>query len=387
MRHELGEFFSAIQLITNALALLGGLVGDNAFAPLFDQLFKQLLPADIAGQTAGVTSFAVATLLFVIFADLIPKSFALARAESAALACARPMTAAIAIFRPIVRGLDRFSKAFMRLLSIPCEAEEKTTSEDILAMVTAGVEASVIAAKSEPVIGRVMSMNRRLAASVMTARNDLTVIFDDDDEDAIRRRLLSLKEEFILLCRGSVDCVLGSIRTQALVQMLAAGKPFYSLKQLAKPVIFVPDALTLEETLDRLFRSQADCAIAVNEYRLTAGAATAANVMQAVMGDCANDPQTFLVAHHADGNVVADVGAAIEDVEALLGEAIWPQERPYDTLGGFFMATLRRLPAPGYPTAISGWQLCVKSLKGRRVREMEIFRNAPQSRQDRTVQQ
>ena len=74
-----GQFFSAIQIGTNAVALLGGIVGNEAFSPMFKSLFERLLPPDTLSQVVFLLSFTISTALFVLFADLLPKRIAVAR--------------------------------------------------------------------------------------------------------------------------------------------------------------------------------------------------------------------------------------------------------------------------------------------------------------------
>ena len=86
-----GKFFSVIQIGINMVAILGGIVGESAFTPLFSWCFEKVMPADLAGQVGFFCSFMTVTLSFVIFSDLIPKRVSLNNPERIAMACARPM--------------------------------------------------------------------------------------------------------------------------------------------------------------------------------------------------------------------------------------------------------------------------------------------------------
>ena len=143
---------SALQIGLNATALLGGIVGDAAFSPFFQWLLAEILPGQDWGRISFVISFLIATTLFVIFADLLPKRLAIARPEAVAMFVVRPMHCIITLFKPCVFILERLSDACICSLGVPTKRQEAITSEDILASIGAGTAAGVIAPQEEAVI-------------------------------------------------------------------------------------------------------------------------------------------------------------------------------------------------------------------------------------------
>ena len=131
MREHPGQFFSALQIGLNATALLGGIVGDAAFSPFFQWLLAEILPGQDWGRISFVISFLIATTLFVIFADLLPKRLAIARPEAVAMFVVRPMHCIITLFKPCVFILERLSDACIRSLGVPTKRQEAITSEEI----------------------------------------------------------------------------------------------------------------------------------------------------------------------------------------------------------------------------------------------------------------
>ena len=170
MREHPGQFFSALQIGLNATALLGGIVGDAAISPFFQRLLAEILPGQDWGRISFVISFLIATTLFVIFADLLPKRLAIARPEAVAMFVVRPMHCIITLFKPCVFILERLSDACIRSLGVPTKRQDAITSEDILASIGAGTAAGVIAPQEEAVIQNVFEMESRLVPSAMTAR-------------------------------------------------------------------------------------------------------------------------------------------------------------------------------------------------------------------------
>ena len=190
MREHPGQFFSALQIGLNATALLGGIVGDAAFSPFFQWLLAEILPGQDWGRISFVISFLIATTLFVIFADLLPKRLAIARPEAVAMFVVRPMHCIITLFKPCVFILERLSDACIRSLGVPTKRQEAITSEDILASIGAGTAAGVIAPQEEAVIQNVFEMESRLVPSAMTARESIVYFTLDETEASIRARLV-----------------------------------------------------------------------------------------------------------------------------------------------------------------------------------------------------
>ena len=186
MREHPGQFFSALQIGLNATALLGGIVGDAAFSPFFQWLLAEILPGQDWGRISFVISFLIATTLFVIFADLLPKRLAIARPEAVAMFVVRPMHCIITLFKPCVFILERLSDACIRSLGVPTKRQEAITSEDILASIGAGTAAGVIAPQEEAVIQNVFEMESRLVPSAMTARESIVYFTLDETEASIK---------------------------------------------------------------------------------------------------------------------------------------------------------------------------------------------------------
>ena len=156
LKENPGSFFSVVQIGINAVASLGGIVGEAVFTRLFSDWFQGFVPPDALESVALSAAFGTVTLLFIIFADLIPKRVAMTRPESTALGMVRLMQCFIIIFKPLVWLLTVTSGCIMKLLGIPTTTKEKITNEDIEATVEAGVAAGIIAPQEQTAITNVM---------------------------------------------------------------------------------------------------------------------------------------------------------------------------------------------------------------------------------------
>ena len=281
-----GQFFSAIQIGTNALALLGGVVGEAAFSPFFKWCLSFVFTPEQIHGVDFVISFVLATLLFVIFADLLPKRLAVAKPEETAMTVVRPTFVMIKLLRPLVFVLEKFSDALMRSLGFSTKRQDTITSEDILASVGAGTAAGVLAPQEEAVIQNVFDLESRLVPSAMTPRENIVFFTLDDPEEEVRAKISSVPYNRFLICDKDLDHIIGYVDSMHILRQVLNNKPI-SFKEpgVVQTCPFIPDSLTLSEVLDVFQRSRADFAVILNEYALVVGVITINDVMSTVMGE------------------------------------------------------------------------------------------------------
>ena len=173
LKENPGSFFSVVQIGINAVAIMGGIVGEAAFTDAFAELLRPVLPPDMLASVSFTCSFVFVTVLFVIFADLIPKLVAMSKPEQMAVAMVRPMLFFITIFKPLVWVLSGISNFIMKMLGVSGKSNEKITNEDIVATVEAGVAAGLLDPMEQAAITNVMDLESRLVPAALTARDDI----------------------------------------------------------------------------------------------------------------------------------------------------------------------------------------------------------------------
>lgn len=340
-----GQFFSALQVMVNATALLGGVIGDAAFSPFFSWLFSVILPGRDMGNVSFIISFVIATALFVIFADLLPKRLAIARPEATAMFVVRPMNVIIKLLRPIVFVLERLSDACIRSLGMPTKRQETITSEDILAQVGAGTAAGVIAPEEETVIQNVFELESRLVPSAMTARESIVYFTLDETDESIRAKIATVPYNRFLVCDKDLDHVVGFVDSKHLLRRVLEERPIvFQDPELLQGVQFIPDSLTLSEVLDVFQRTHSDFAVILNEYALVVGIITINDIMSTVMGDLVTNEDDVQIIQRDDDTWLVDGATPIDDLEHALGIDELPEDSAYETVAGFMMYMLRKIP-------------------------------------------
>lgn len=341
-----GQYFSALQIVINALTLLGGVVGDKAFSPFFAWCFSKFLPPETVAQFSFILSFVLATCLYVIFSDLLPKRLAILKPEAVAMFVARPMRVIITLLRPIVWTLERLSDVCIKSLGLPTKRQETITSEDILASVGAGTAAGVLAPQEEAVIQNVFELESRLVPSAMTARENIVYFTLDETEASIRAKIATVPYNRFLVCDKDLDHVVGFADSKHLLRQVLEEKPIdFQKSTLVQPCIFIPDSLTLSEVLDVFQRSHTDFAVILNEYALVVGLITINDVMSTVMGELvASNDESQQIVKREDGTWLVDGSTPVDDLEHALGLEELPDDSAYETVAGFMMYMLRKIP-------------------------------------------
>lgn len=345
LQEKPGPFFSVIQIGINAVAILGGIVGEAAFTDVFAGLFKWFVPAQYLETTSFLCSFLLITMLFIIFADLLPKRIGLTNPEKISVCLIGSMQVLIKVLKPFVWLLTVISNALMKLFGLPTQNKNKITSEDIVATVDAGAAAGLIAPSEQAAIENVMDLESRLVPSAMTAREYVVYFTLDESYESIAKKIASSPHNKFPVCDRDIDHVIGYVDSKDILRRVIEGKTF-SLKDqnCISSLPAVPDSLTLSEVLDLFKTQRSDFAVVLNEYALTVGVITLNDIMSTVMGEFVLTPDEAQIVQRSDGSWLIDGATPIDDVERVFDFGQLPEDETYETLAGFMMYMLRKIP-------------------------------------------
>ncbi|CAH0352891.1 hemolysin family protein [Aquabacterium sp. CECT 9606] len=341
-----GDYFTVIQIGQNSVAILGGIVGEGAFSPFIQMILRTFQVSPERAETAGLLlSFVIVTSLFILLSDLFPKRLGMVAPEKVAVSVVGPMRIFLAVFRPVVWFFSHLTDALFKLLGLPTRRDDSITSDDIRAMAHAGAEAGVLAAREHQVIENVFELETRTVTSAMTGRERIVHFLLDDSELLIRARIDQYPHSTYLVCKGSIDHVVGYVDSKHLLSRVLNSLPI-SLEAdgLINKVLIVPDRLTLSELLTQFRQAQDDFAVIVNEYSLVVGIITINDVMSTVMGGLVISMDEEQIVQRDANSWLIDGMTPIPDVMQALELDDLPLQEDYETLAGFMMVMLRRIP-------------------------------------------
>ncbi|MFN5049802.1 hemolysin family protein [Roseateles sp.] len=381
VQEQPGHYFTVVQIGVNTVAILGGIVGEGAFTPHFAGLLAYVLPEEQAQNLGFALSFMCITALFIVMADLVPKRLSMNEPERVALALIGPMQGLVSLLKPLSWGFNAISDLLLRLMGQPAARDNSITHHDILAMTEAGNLAGVVADAEQQVIENVFELDTRTVESAMTTRERIVFLNLDEDDALIRTRIAESPHSTYLVCDGEIDRVVGYVDSTDLFQRVLRDEAINlrTCADLVKKVLIVPDRLTLAEVLVQFREKLEDFAVIVNEYSLVVGVITLNDVMSTVMGSLVASHDEEQIVRREDGSFLADGVTPIPDVQRALEIEAWPHAGQYDTLAGFLMVMLRRIPRRTDQVQWEGWRFEVVDVDSHRVDQVMITRVQPGS--------
>lgn len=375
MQDQPGYYFTVVQIGQNAIAILGGIVGEGAFSPYFTRALELWFSPATAATLGFLSSFFIITSLFIVFADLIPKRLSMAESETVALRVVGPMQTFMTLFKPIVWLYSRSTDGIFKLFKLPTQRDERITSDDILAMTEAGARTGMMGQREQQMIANVFELDSRTVSSAMTQRDRIAYFLRDDSEEVVRLRIAAEPFSTYPVCEGDIDHVVGYVDAKDLFQRALTNQPI-SLRDdtLVHKALVVPDRLTLTEVLDQFRQVHEDFAIILNEYSLVVGVVTLNDVMSTVMGDMVDmDDEEQIVRRDANSWLIDGV-TPVEDVLRALSLDSLPHEQEYETLGGFLMVMLRRVPRRTDSVNWGGYKFEVLDVDSYRIDQVMVSR-------------
>ena len=375
LQEQPGDYFTVVQVGQNAIAILGGIVGESALSTTLAGILAWWMPENTAQHLGSVLSFFVITSLFILFADLLPRRLSMVEPEYLLLRVLRPMQLCITFFKPVVWFYGRLTDAIIRVLGLPDKRDEQITSDDILAMTEAGARAGVLAEREQQAIANIFELDTRTVASAMTQRDRIAYFLRDDPDHVIRARIAEEPFSTYPVCDGDIDHIVGYVDAKDLFQRVLNNQPI-SLKDdsLIRKILMVPDKLTLAEVLDQFQQAHEDFAAILNEYSLVVGVVTLNDVMSTVMGDLVSPDDEEQIIQRDENSWLIDGITPIDDVMRVLDLEELPNEEEYETLAGFLMVMLRRVPRRTDSVHWGGYRFEVMDVDSYRIDQVLVTR-------------
>ena len=376
LQENSAEFFATSQIGLNAVAILGGIVGESALRPYFIDLISPFYQGKMLDNIGFMMSFLLVTLLFILFADLIPKRIGMINPERVALAVIEPVLLSIKVFKPLAWIINGLANLIFRIFKINMVREENITFDDVSAVVDAGAQAGVLLKQEHHFIENVFELEERNVPSSMTTREDVVYFTLGESEQSIRQKIASYPYSKFLVCKDNIDEVIGYVDTKdILVKLLSNQSQILLNETTIRNVLIIPDTLTLSELLDRFRSSKEKFAVVMNEYALIVGVITLSDIMMTVMGDWVapiEDEQQII--QRDEFSWLIEGTTPIENVKHALGIEDFPDWDNYETLAGFMMYKLRKIPRPADFVEYQGYKFEVVDIDHHKIDQLLVTR-------------
>jgi len=376
LQQNSADFFAASQIGLNAVAILGGILGEGAFRPYFFEFVSRFYVGPWAETISFALSFTLVTSLFILFADLMPKRMAMIAPEKIAVAVINPIQVFIVICKPLAWFINAVANLLFRLFKVNTTREDNITFDDISAVMDAGAQAGVLQKQEHHFIENVFELEERNVPSSMTPRENVVFFTLKEPEESIRQKLAEYPYSKFLVCNETIDQVIGYVDAKDILVRILNNQKINQLNESTiRTVLSIPDTLTLSELLDRFRSSKEKFAVVFNEYALVVGVITLSDIMITVMGDWVTPMDEEQQIIKRDNNSwLIDGSTPIEDLKHALGIDEMPDDENYETLAGFMMYQLRKIPKPADTVIFGGYKFEVVDVDHFKIDQLLVTR-------------
>jgi len=357
------RFLPTVQVGITLVGVLAGAVGG---ATIGEALAVELAKVPAFAPYAHSIGLAIVVILITYFSmllgELVPKRLALQNAEKIASGVAGLMIFIAALFKPIVWLLGKSTDLVLRLLRVKPTKELPVTEEELQVLLEQGTQAGVFEESEQDMVEGVFSLSDRRVNSLMTPRNEIVWLDVNDPLEEIRRKVKECEFSRFPVAEDSLDNILGVVKAKDL--LLADLKDGRQLKQIARPPLYVPETAFGSRALEILKEAKREMVLVVDEFGIVQGLLTLADILEEIVGEFEGESQAT---QRQDGSWLLDGMLSNDDFKEIFNLRHLPDEEEYETLGGFVMMHLRRIPKTAEQFEWNGLRFEVMDMDGNRV--------------------
>lgn len=362
------RFLSTVQVGITLVGTLAGVFGGATIAENIADGLQQVPALAPYAETIGlVVVVAALTYFSLVLGELVPKRLAMSNPERIAAAMAVPLIVLSRVGVPVIRVLGASTDVVLRLFGIRRHEEQPVTEDDVRALVKEGARSGVFEEAEHDMVNRVFRLGDRRAAALMTPRTDVVWIDVADPPGEVRRKVTESPHSRFPVCEGVLDNVLGIVQVKGLLVHGFVGQPF-DIKGLLTVPLLIYEGMPGLKVLEMFKGSGTHTALVLDEFGSVVGLLTLNDIMEAIVGDLpagdeAADPRAV---RREDGSWLLDGMLTLDEFRDVFDGVELPGG-DYETLAGFVLLQLGRIPATGDRFEWGGMAFEVVDMDGNRI--------------------
>ena len=358
-------FLSTVQIGITLISVLLGALGGTAFSRPLAAAFKSWpAVAQYADSLAFGIVVALITSLSLLVGELIPKRLALHNPERIAASIAGPMLFLSRLFKPLVWLLGKLTELGLKLMGIEPRNEPPVTEEEIQLLIDQGTEAGVIEVAEQDMVEGIFSLSDSRVYSLMTPRTEITWLDIKDSPEQIRNKITESPYSRFPVCQDSLDVILGIVKARDLLGPPSLSSESFKLKDKLRPAFYIPETMLASRALEIFKEKNAELMLVIDEFGSLQGLLTLQDILEEIVGDIEVEAQAT---QRQDGSWLLDGLLPVDDFKEIFNVDKLPHESEYESLSGFVMMSLGRVPQAADHFEWNGLRFEVMDMDGRRV--------------------
>jgi CBS domain containing-hemolysin-like protein len=383
------SFISATQLGITIASLALGWIGEPTVASLLEPIAYRIASEGRAGYVAHlfaiIVAFAAITFLHIVLGELMPKMFALERAEGLALVAARPLELFAKVFRAPLWIFNRTGTALGRLLGLKSSLQHAAVYSEVelRQLVDISRDSGHLRAEERRLIHRVFEFSDTVVREAMVPRPAIAAISADCSLAEITKTFQQNRYSRLPVYRGSLDNVIGFIHSKDLMPYLLRPQEF-SLEYVLQPPMYVVDTARLEDVLRQMQKAKTHFGFVVDEHGGVEGIITLEDLLEEIVGDISDehDEEVNEQINQIDERAyLLDGSLAVRDLNRRLKTSV-PESEAYTTIGGFLMTVAGHVLQSGELLEHEGLRFHIEKVERRRLLRVRL--ELPEKRVDET---
>ncbi len=358
-------FLSAVQIGITLISILSGAVGSATIATKLAALLKDV---PYIGNHSESISLAIVVIVITVFTiwlgELVPKRLGINNPERIAQIVAGPMLFISYIFSPLIKLLSSITNSTLKLFHVDLSDEPPITEEELQLLMDQGTEAGVFEEAEHDMVEGVFSLGDTRVYSVMTPRTEIVWLDVTDTTAEILEKMNGSPYSRFPVRQDSLDTIVGIVKSRDLLVAILSQKQI-NLKELVKPPHFIPETTLASRALEALKKNNAEMLLVVDEFGGVQGLLTINDILEEIVGVMEGDePQAT---QRQDGSWLLDGMLEIDEFKKIFDLDNLPHESEYETLSGFVMTSLGKLPQTADHFDWNNLRFEVVDMDGRRV--------------------
>ena len=375
----------ALSITEDNERLIGSVLLGNNLVNILATSLTTALFTRMLGESGVALATLVMTVLVLIFAEVLPKTYAITNAETAAARVARPISLIIMVFAPIVTMVRWLVRGVLRIFGVQADPDSHILAvrEEIAGAITLGHSEGIVEKEDRDRILGALDLSDRTVEEIMLHRSSIQMINADDDPSAILNQCLESAHTRLPVFKGNQENIIGVIHAKDLARTMyrmvsAQGASLedlnsFDINDVAMKPYFVPDTTSLDDQMRQFLRRRTHFALVVDEYGSLEGLITLEDILEEIVGEISDEFDTHAdqtIQPSEDGHFLLDGLMTIRDINRATDWSLPDEEA--NTIAGLVIHEAQMIPTVGQVFSFHGFRFEVTGRDANRITQLRV---------------